>query len=440
MGGWPKGQMKDELLKLARVGRQGADGRRPLELLSSCPVLLSVVPPGLLETESTDDNAKADALAGLLEHVAFDVTSANENRNRVQAFGDLLGLTQLEPDEIKDIYESSADSKKTDKFVRYSRGVRLMLAARRFQRGIQWAKGEEPKWAVAFVDELCTYLGDLPADDSPHKIWLSSLKARLDTLRNGWQIGIVGVAIGALTAVAITYPLASRGGDVTTPIRELGDYTPAAPKPPPSSVPSSKFDNTGTWGPQERPTFTVNEPPRYAVFNSITNSAYGDERAFIGCKDKAQPDDRLVSNIAAEDGHFYVCRVAVNNDVADNLDDGNPTAWLHNARLTLSLPGDFIYNPGVQATLMANNANAVWATCNFVAPRPMRFLYSGDSARMFTNATSNAGLQLSYGYGDILTSPGTQLGYDRQDGIIRHSGQYTAFVWFEISVVLDPGR
>jgi hypothetical protein len=219
----------------------------------------------------------------------------------------------------------------------------------------------------------------------------------------------------------------------------------AKPSSPESISPPVKIDNTGGWGP-ERPTFTEKKPAPYAVFNSITdNSIWGDERQFIACKDKARLDDPTVSRLVAEDGHSYVCHVDVNNDVAANLDNGNSASWLHDARLTILLPSESIYNPGVQATLTASNAQPVWASCNFLSAQPMRLIYVYGSARMYTNATSNDGLQLAEDVRDnvmhsgLLVSPGSLLGYDKQDGIVRYSYRYTVIVWFEFKVLLDPG-
>jgi hypothetical protein len=462
---WPKTELVEELADLAKKSRPGSSGRGPLTWLESeCPHLLAVVPRSLLREDNTTQ--RASVIRHALKHIV-----ANPDRQRadaVHAAGDLLGLSELSDEKIKEVLRQFG-RRVTDrqKVIRHGREVRQILAARYGGlTSIQGVKDNEEGWMGELVDQLYDYLDALerehaeqvstssdvrpatieaaniaaPAEPgNVHPLTVNPLRRPwLDRLMESWQIGIVGLVIGAVVAVLITYPLSSRDNGSPETYQPLGELAPLSPKPPPSSVPSSKFDNTGTWGPQDRPTFTVESPPRYAVFNSIINSAYGDERAFIGCKDKAQPDDRLVSNIAAEDGHPYVCRVAVNNDVADNLDNGNPTAWLHDVRLTVALPGEFIYNTGVQATLTASNAKAVWATCNFIAPRRMRLLYTLDSARLFTNGTSNEGLRFS-GDPAILVAPGVLLGYDKLDGVIRHSGQYTAFVWFEISVVFDRG-
>lgn len=156
MNDWPIEEMKQELLKLARIGRSGADGPRPLDFLDSCPTLLSATPAVLGESGLIED--RLQGLALLLEHVAFDVTS--NKGDRVRAFGDLLGLTQLESEKIREIYDKFVGRGKPDSFVRYSRGVRQILAADHFGRGIEWTKDKEDAWVTAFVDELCTYLDD----------------------------------------------------------------------------------------------------------------------------------------------------------------------------------------------------------------------------------------------------------------------------------------
>ncbi|WP_143268644.1 hypothetical protein [Amycolatopsis vastitatis] len=208
-----------------------------------------------------------------------------------------------------------------------------------------------------------------------------------------------------------------------------------------------KFDNRGGWGP-ERQLFTSTSPAAYAVFNSITdNPNYGDERNVVTCKDKSRSDP-LGNQLIAEDGHVYHCQVGVFNDVADSLDDGEQRtapARMFNARLIVDLPLGPIYNPGVSATLSANNAQSVWSSCNFISPQPMKLTYQRGSTRLITLGLPVGGLQVQEKFqgeamsSGLLVKPGILLGYDKQDGIIRHSGQYSAFVTFEIKIELESG-
>ncbi|WP_143202416.1 hypothetical protein [Amycolatopsis sp. CB00013] len=208
-----------------------------------------------------------------------------------------------------------------------------------------------------------------------------------------------------------------------------------------------RIDNTGSWGP-ERELFTSASPPSYAVFNSITdNSNYGDERNLITCRDKSRSDP-LNNQLIAEDGHVYRCQVGIFNDVGDDLDDGRYSsgpARMFNARLLVHLPAEPIYNPGVAATLSANNAQSVWSNCNFVSPRPMKLIYQRGSTRLITLGLPTGGLQVPEEFqgedmrSGLLVKPGILLGYDKQDGVVRHSGQYSVYVTFEIKIALESG-
>jgi len=153
MGDWSREELKQALLQLAQTGRQGADGQRPLERLSLFPVLLSIADIPLMRAIATG-RTQEGAISLLLEHVAFDVVSAY--RDRVKAFGDLLGLTQ--DIDMQSTFREFHGRGKPQEFARYGRGVRLIIAASRFKRGIEWAKRQEDRWAEFFVDELCTYL------------------------------------------------------------------------------------------------------------------------------------------------------------------------------------------------------------------------------------------------------------------------------------------
>ncbi|MFJ9781071.1 hypothetical protein ACIRSS_15890 [Amycolatopsis sp. NPDC101161] len=256
-------------------------------------------------------------------------------------------------------------------------------------------------------------------------------------------------AVVLIAAVVTAFSLANDGG---TP-SGAKDASSIAPVPatvtekPTLPTGSIKFDNRGGWGP-DRELFTSTSPAAYAVFNSITdNPTYGDERNVITCQDKSRSDP-LGNQLIAEDGHVYHCQVGVFNDVADSLDDGaqrTAPARMFNARLVVDLPVGPIFNPGVAATLSANNAQSVWSSCNFISPQPMKLTYQRGTTRIITLGLPAGGLQVPEDFqgeamrAGLLVKPGILLGYDKQDGIIRHSGQYSVFVTFEIKIELEAG-
>ncbi len=210
------------------------------------------------------------------------------------------------------------------------------------------------------------------------------------------------------------------------------------PAPSPSTEvmapPQKDLDNSRGWGPP-RSTFTTKKPAPYVVFNSIVdNPAHGDERNFVQCRDKSDKggwNDELI----AHDGSTYECYAWFANNVASNLDNDNPAARMHNARVRIIDQDEFAYNPGIVGFLSANNAITVWDSCNFLAPGRITIDYIPDTARMFTTETPEKGLSLAEHRGEGLAGQeGLLLGESKQDGIIK---QKTGYVLFDVKVTLE---
>jgi hypothetical protein len=204
------------------------------------------------------------------------------------------------------------------------------------------------------------------------------------------------------------------------------------------------MDNSGGWGP-ERKTFTMKNPAPYPVFNSITdNRTHGDERNFMQCRDKQDGNERYADQVIANDGHHYVCYLFFNNDITPAFDSRlaggkeypNPAAALQNSRALVLLPSEALYNPAVRGLLTAANSITVWDSCNFVAPRRIKFTYVPGSARMHTNGVDQGAVPLKETHesgvvkSGLTVAPGALLG-DRQDGYLHQNG---GFLTFEIKV------
>jgi hypothetical protein len=210
--------------------------------------------------------------------------------------------------------------------------------------------------------------------------------------------------------------------------------------------PLRKVNNTQDWGPK-RKTFKMRQPAPYPVFNSITdNPTEGDERNFVQCKDKEDPNREFRDTVLANDGHTYVCLIFFDNDVAPNLDSiaspnvgGNVAAKLQNARVKVQRPLSAIYNPGVVGLLSADNTFTVWDSCNFIAPRRVKFSYVRGSAHLHVHDTPEGGVPMKEVYrgstmtAGILSPAGALLG-DKQDGYL---GQHAGFVLLEFRVTLE---
>ncbi|WEH33629.1 hypothetical protein PZB75_09730 [Streptomyces sp. AM 4-1-1] len=208
----------------------------------------------------------------------------------------------------------------------------------------------------------------------------------------------------------------------------------------PVAIPESDLDHTSRWGPV-RKMYSVKSPAPYAAFNSLKDAyGFGDERGFLLCHDKRekQVDQRRWSNrIAAEDGHYYDCSAWFSNSVAPNLDKGNPAAQLHDARMEILVPENLpVYNPGLVAQFTADNAPDVWASCNFLAEKPLTIYYLPGSTFLTTRDTKKAhggkGLRMADGAahsspGGIAEAGGALIGENKQDGIVRQASGWVQF-------------
>ncbi|GAA4536550.1 hypothetical protein GCM10023192_34740 [Amycolatopsis samaneae] len=308
---------------------------------------------------------------------------------------------------------------------------------------------DEPSWGQRFSDAI----------DDKVLLWLKGIECWVrenryrvgpvhDEARRKCRIALLAVGVMSAVIVATHYAKEIFVHREDVPLLSVGHVPPqadASPAPPPSQQrvtkpPQPAFDNTHGWGP-ERQTFTSAHPAPYAVFNSITDRVpHGDERNFMQCHDKE--DRHWDTSLVARDGHAYECFLLFSNDVAENLGQGNTAAQMHNARVRAILPGPSTYNPGIVGHLSADNAMAVWASCNFLAARPITITYLPKTARMFTNRTPVDGLRLAETYADggdvvdgLVGQKGALLGTSSQDGVLRQDAGY---VLFDVKVALDP--
>lgn len=165
----PKDELWQELIKVVRLKTTKLDGTEPLDHLADlCPTLLASAPEVLLVKDCTRAD-RCEAVRQLLRYVAF-MSSDRE----VRAAGDLLGLSNDTPGELSDMSLESAQAIHAayrrnrkdgpEKFARFGREIRQILAVRHYNYGIGWLvskkKVSEEGLLGTFVDELCTYLDD----------------------------------------------------------------------------------------------------------------------------------------------------------------------------------------------------------------------------------------------------------------------------------------
>ncbi|MFD4788333.1 hypothetical protein ACFWN1_14985 [Streptomyces sp. NPDC058459] len=296
--------------------------------------------------------------------------------------------------------------------------------------------------AEALVDPFTDAVSQAVEDDdqdepaAAEEAPLQPHRRRLQKMR----LAYLALAFVAAVATTVTpFVLEGRSGQAASLPHVEGLLPPPRVAPVNGSSASREgIDNTAGWGPG-RKTYSVNSPPPYAVFNSITDqSTYGDERQFLQCRDKDRDDWSM--KIAAEDDHVYICWAWFANDVAPNFDQGNPAAQLQNVRIRISTPKNQpVYNPHISAYLMADNAATIWASCNFVAEKPVHLYYVPRSTFLITKAIQDAGLDrgrlpmketanedggITEG---ITTDNGALLGARTQDGIVRQANGWVQF-------------
>ncbi|WP_189148159.1 hypothetical protein [Streptomyces lacrimifluminis] len=254
---------------------------------------------------------------------------------------------------------------------------------------------------------------------------------------------LVVLAVACLGAAAIVAPAAWDGEADKKATKSSASASPVA-------IPESDINHTSGWGP-ERKMYSVKKPAPYAVFNSLTDAyAFGDEREFLLCHEKEEKVNkrRWSNRIAAKDDQHYDCSAWFSNAVAPNLDEGNPAAQLHNARMKISVPADMpVYNPGLLAEFTADNAQTVWASCNFLAEKPITIHYIPGSTYLTTKKTQekygDKGLLMSDGDNNLFdpedddeaalggiakaATGGGLIGEGKQDGIVRQAGGWVQF-------------
>lgn len=149
-----------DLLDLVRKTRLGKAGPSPLDFIPQCHTLLQVTPAVLLvDAPENDDRAPAGAMGKLLKAVAG--RAASPARDKVKAFGDLLGYTGRTYEEDREIFDHFRSSDKPQNFLMNNLKVRRVLAAYRLgYLSTESVKTTQSMLAEAFVDELHDYLVD----------------------------------------------------------------------------------------------------------------------------------------------------------------------------------------------------------------------------------------------------------------------------------------
>lgn len=185
------------------------------------------------------------------------------------------------------------------------------------------------------------------------------------------------------------------------------------------------------WGP-DRPTFTIDKPASYVVFNSITNNpAHGDERNFVQIKESSASNSTYTDKIAIQPGKKYTVYVYFHNNAAANL-----KLVSTNTRANTQLPATV--QAGQQATISAkiksDNANpaTVWDEAYVTSTKNVALKYVANSATIHSFGAVN-GQKLNTN--EFFTS-GALIGYNALDGKVPGCHQFAGYITYEF--VVEP--
>lgn len=195
------------------------------------------------------------------------------------------------------------------------------------------------------------------------------------------------------------------------------------------------------WGPQ-RETFTMQNPPDFITFDSITNNPdVGDERNFLRVRDAdeqywdEQATNGWTDTVNLEEGHTYDVRLYVHN----NGIEGRYIA--QDVRAHINLPtGNDVFGKQfeVNGYLYASNAQPQEIWDNIVLKSDKEFHVKVVSSKYYNNVRTEA--TDGFDLGDELINSkgvgsGALLGYDQMNGYITSCLPFSGYVLVKIQPV-----
>ncbi|MDO5481220.1 MAG: hypothetical protein Q4F60_02665 [Candidatus Saccharibacteria bacterium] len=186
------------------------------------------------------------------------------------------------------------------------------------------------------------------------------------------------------------------------------------------------------WGPQDRPTFTWEEPASYITFNSITNNPeIGDERNFVRVRE-AGTSNKFEDTVHVEPGKEYEVYIWFHNNASANL---AAKGIAQNVKLTSGFPTKLENGQAgqVKATISASNSNPteVWDSAYLAADSTVYLSYVSNSAVIHSRGSIDGEIIDS----QALFGKGANLGYDiRYWGLVPGCNEYAGYVVYRVKV------
>ena len=189
--------------------------------------------------------------------------------------------------------------------------------------------------------------------------------------------------------------------------------------------------NASAWGP-ERPTFTMESPATYAVFNSITNNpTIGDERDFVRVGEINTDVTELKNEVEVVPGKQYLVYIYFHNNASTTYNDLAHDRVGIALRTRMSTLFPTVLTPSdkgkVSATITADNTNpvSVWDEAYFTTRTSKVLLsYVEGSAKIYNDWAANGSVMPS----SLFTSDGTLVGLNALNGVIPGCEEYHGVV------------
>lgn len=192
--------------------------------------------------------------------------------------------------------------------------------------------------------------------------------------------------------------------------------------------------NASAWGPADRPTFTMEKPATYPVFNSITdNSAVGDERDFVRVEEKNSGRE-YANIIEVEAGKQYEVYIYYHNDASKTFNDRahNYAGVARDVRVSSLFPLELSAGEQgvISGTIMASNSDpqAVWDEAYITAKEDMTLHYVEGSARIYNDWGVNGSVLST----NLFSETGTFIGLNNLDGVILGCEEYSGQIVYTI--------
>lgn len=191
--------------------------------------------------------------------------------------------------------------------------------------------------------------------------------------------------------------------------------------------------SASAWGP-ERPTFTMEVPATYPVFNSITDApTFGDERDFVRVGQINADVTELTNEVEIIPGRQYLVYIYFHNNAASNFNSAEQGRKGIAKVTRMSSSFTKIVTPEekgtITGTITADNSDplSVWDEAYFTTKSKKVVLkYVEGSAKMHNSWGTNGQVMPT----NLFTEEGTLLGLNAFNGVIPGCEEYHGVVTY----------